>query len=191
MSLSSQAYTQERNKAYFGIGIGVSFPEDRKREESPLQRNGKESLNGYFSLGYRATDNIAIQVGLDYIYKNEYKQPAVQNTAELLSRMNIAVPKVALYLNHKLNNKIGFYLGGGIGAAMFSSLENELVLKGEIRKLKDKTKFHCSGDVGVSFNISDRVELELGYSYGYYGKVIEQWDPVTIHSIKTGIRFAF
>jgi opacity protein-like surface antigen len=197
LTISSVIQAQEthNNKAYLDMGVGLNFASDREREggNSDYKRHGDYSFNGFGAFGYKISQNFIIQAGAEYHFNNEYTQKAFEENGkkheETISKMKIFVPKMSLFLNHHLNEYFDLYVGGGIGSAMFSSME--ALQKDKNVKFDDKTNFYWSVDAGMIFHITDSFDMGLGYNYGNFGKISDPYDPVIMNTIKTSLRFNF
>jgi hypothetical protein len=182
---------------YLKLAANMNFPLNNQFtiNQTNIDLKTENYFGGSGALGYKITDNISIEAGIDYInaikYKSDVPSGKLNNNSPTV-KMDIIVPKISLFYNHNLNETIGFYVGGGIGATIPSSLQLHLHEQDE-KKIKptSETTFYGSGDIGMMFHMK-QISFDIGYSFGYYGKVYKELkDDTIIHTAKVGIRYHF
>ena len=181
---------------YLKLAANMNFPLNNQFtiNQTNIDKKTENYFGGSGALGYKITDNISIEAGIDYInaikYKSDVPNGKLKKNSPTLE-MDIIVPKISIYYNFDFNKNMGFYVGGGAGATMPSL---KIYLGDKVNNAKtptSKTTFHGSGDIGMMFHMN-KISFDIGYSFGYYGKVYRKLkDDTIIHTAKVGIRYHF
>jgi opacity protein-like surface antigen len=137
---------------YIGGGLG-GF-----REESNSQLQNQEGqYGGFFSGGYRATPNIALEIDGLFLYQRLDTPPTVF-TSDGRSRLNSAgaggVVKFILPLG-----RVELFAGGGLG--IYSTVLR--VKDSPFHSERDDTDLGYQGLVGADFLVSRKVSIGLEY----------------------------
>ena len=184
---SYEASASDLGKSYIKLQGAGNMPHNTTHKK--IEYKGEASFGGSLGFGYKAMENIDIEVGVDYIHSNKYKYDIKSaHTSNIEAKMNIVSPKLMVYFNYKPSDNMGIYLGVG-GGASFISGEKES--KGAVainKNLESKTSLFASAEAGISFYM-DRAVIDLGYGIGYHGKPYDF--DIIIHSAKIGVRYCF
>ena len=179
---------------YLKLGATMNAPLNNQLivDKKNYDMKTENYFGGFGGVGYKITDNISLELGIDYINAIKYTKDIPNAKVKDLSssiEMDIIVPKISIYYNFDFNKNMGFYIGAGAGASIPSlKVYDEM---NNVRTPTSKTNFHGSGDIGMMFHMN-KISFDVGYSFGYYGKVYKELaNDVIIHSAKVGIRYHF
>jgi opacity protein-like surface antigen len=150
---STGMFAPERvGRWYFGGGLG-GF----KEESNSQLRNQDGQYGGFFSGGYRAAPNIAIDID-GMFYNQRVDTPPTVSTSNSRSRLNSAgvggVVKFILPLG-----RVELYAGGGLGIYNTSLRVKDSSFHSE----RDNTDIGYQGLVGADFFVSPHVSVGIEY----------------------------
>ena len=170
-------------KAQFFLGGSMSLNNsggNNQAGSTKVDKNKITSFGFYPWAGYFLSDQFAVGAELD-LSLSKTKVPATQATQEVIgSSSSIGIVPFARYYAVKMN-KFSIF---GEGYVNFSIMSQKTSTGGTTTKLPKTTSIRVGVYPGVSYEISDKIELEAGIdllnlSYSLVTVKDESVDPVT------------
>lgn len=178
----------------------------------------KTTFNLGVQSGYnlKSSYNLPIRLELDYTYRGEAKPTTTSDIyytsgavvdagVELKIKTTLHTLMFNTYYDIDTGSAFTPYLSAGIGASVIDAtfgfnFPNDTTVEGGSIS-KTKTKFAWAVGLGVSYNLSQNVDLDLGYRYLNAGKITidNSYDAgseslsakIATHDVSLGLRYSF
>ena len=204
-------------KFYVNTEVGILKSEKVKSDQSFYDHSGKKSFNSsqIYSLGFGYKINDKFRSELTYSYTDlkysVHKDNIANNNvvpADFNQKVNIQAGMINLFYDVMTYQKLTPYLGIGVGYANINPKDAIRVTNGKEKTYVSKKSNNLSYSLmgGISFEMNDKVNLDIGYKFQDFGKAsgfnkVESAsgstdvDPkkfkIKTHSATVGLRFNF
>ena len=176
ITLSSWANESESSFYIKGSGIiGISHDIELLK----ANYKGGSLLGGNADLGFKISDNLSAEIGLDYIHSVVYRCPSKDTIT--IDFNNMVGFKVGMIYNYDFGNNLGLYTGLGGGNSWIS------IKKSSVKNLKFKNCIFGSADIGISYNFTESLSAIVGYNFKYYNYK----QKIITHSARIGFQYSF
>jgi opacity protein-like surface antigen len=133
-----------------------------------------------FSLPIRVELDYTYRFGREETWQNRFPITGLGNVnffdASYRSKIQLQTLLINFWYDIPTGTKLTPYIGGGVGLAIVKVkasgvITPELFLSGPFSDSKTKTNFAWSLGLGLGYDITDHLTLDLGYRFVYAGKV--------------------
>ena len=204
-TISTSAFADSAGKFYLRADAGAALDSKSKvtvaRGTSEVTLKNKASASADLGIGYNMSDDSRIELVFLHRFNPEMKgsRNAVvagvgSSTRSVKSKAKIETLMLRSYFD-LYDFGIGrFFIGGGVGVAQVSNkgswaLANSSgTLRSGSFKNKKKNNFAYSVAAGTSFNIKERIKLDLQYNWSDFGHAKGSDVKYRGHSVMAGLR---
>ena len=210
----SSSYAKDNNY-YVKVDVGVSKSEKIKSGQNFYEYIGNKSFNSspIYSLGFGYKINDKLRSEVTYSYTDlKYKRTIAYKKnptmiPEYKQKVNIQTGMINLFYDVVTYQKLTPYIGFGLGYANINPKEASVISKGgntyyQSNKSENLT-YALMG--GLSINITDKINFDIGYKFQDFGKVKPLYSPnmlaaaqqvkkgfkIKTHSGTIGVRYSF
>lgn len=190
---------RQTNRWYIAAGAGVIFPSDTELKSLssgasvPANDIGLDtgySLNAAF--GTYLTPALRAEAEIAYRETDLDSISILGGSTNLPGKVTGLSLMGNLYYDHAITDRLGLYVGGGLGV---TRVESDGV-DGFLGTFRDGDDWVLSWQVmaGVAFHLTDQIALTGGYrlfgteDYDFSGT---KYDAPLIHGVEVGLRFSF
>jgi len=186
---------EPRNGFYLAAGIGGAIPSDVDGTvgATPVSFQFEPGLFASAALGYAFGPGIRLEGEFSYNRASFDKLRVGAVTASLNGEIDIYSFTAGAYYDWRFAPGWALSVGGGLGAAYQVASTTTATLAGVTATTPgaDATDFTAYADIGLSWALSDRVEIAPSYRFQYIDNGGGGFDSLNNHIIKMGLRYRF
>jgi opacity protein-like surface antigen len=213
--LAISSSSAKDNNYYIKAEVGVAKSEKIKSDQIFYKYSKNKSFNSgpVYSLGfgYKINDKLRSEVVYSYTdLKYKFNGPSPQNKNVIINcaqKVNIQTGMINLFYDVATYQKLTPYIGFGLGYAKINPKEASLISKTLDRLYKSNKSENLTYALmgGLSINVTDKINFDIGYKFQDFGKVkplytpnmlaaaqqVEKGFKIKTHSGTIGVRYSF
>jgi opacity protein-like surface antigen len=213
--LSISSSSAKDNNYYLKAEVGVSKSEKIKSDNVFYTWSGNKSFNSgpiyFLGFGYKINDKLRSEVTYSYTDLKYQRNIASEKNPTMIleykQKVNIQTGMINLFYDVATYQKLTPYVGFGLGYAKINPKEANMVSKRGTTSYQSNKSENLSYALmgGLSINMTDRINVDIGYKFQDFGKAKSLYSPdmiaapqqvekgfkIKTHSGTIGVRYSF
>lgn len=174
IALSNIANAQEKKDFYFEIGSGIGFLSAKENDSGNANKySGRTSIPVSGSLGFNYSENLRWDLNLTYL--SSWNSNITGINENINSSINSLISSVNIYYEAPERKNFKPYLTAGVGISLNTLSDSDYFYNNNFNEHygeKLTKNFAWKIGLGVSYQLNNKVVLDLGYRFTSLGKAV-------------------